>query len=288
MKKNEPFILVLIKIAAVFLLSHWTLFLSAAQYALNEEKIWSALSSEVEHLRQKKKDKEALRLLQDFQKQFPRSSHLPSAWLNMAEILLEPLGQIEDGFLYLEKTENSTDDMRIMTRVKEYKKKYGHTVTQKRLNKLQNAVLRYFMEHQSFPGEIQQLFSSSAIQIHDLKDGFGSAIVYELKNNPLFKGENELAYVLFSTGEDQKKGTHDDLFPEKEVHSSGEGPLSVINTYQEGKLWVAEISYPSHNRSSRITRKIKEGELFQDFYVFGIGEQGLVLLKGEKPLVVKK
>ena len=267
---------------------HLVFFLPAAQYSTDEENIWSALSQQIENLLQQKKEKEAFQLLFDFQKHYPRSTHLPFIWLKMGEVLSGPLHRMEDGFLYLEKAENGGDP-EIKIKAAELKGNYAAEVTQKRLDKIQNALLRYFIEHQTFPKELQHLIStSSVVSGNDLKDGYGAELVYELKNNPLFQGKNELTYTLFSSGKDGKKGSGDDLAPIKEISSSKDKNLTILNIYQEGKSRVAEIGLPGQGKNSKTIKKVKEGDIFQDYLVFGIGEQGVILLKEQRPLVIKR
>jgi len=250
-----------------------------------------ALQANVESLKQEQKYSEAVSLLRDFEQQTESLELRSEVKFQKALLYLNHLNQLEKGFNLLEQCLSPAEaalPARLHAEASILKFKFAIPITQKWLNRWNDLLIQYFAEHQDFPKDLFLLGSENTKR--RWKDAYGFAFVYRLEDHPAFAGEDALHPVLFSVGEDNKAATEDDLRPEIPDTLKFVDGLKLVDTFQEKEQWRAEICYLDNylDRGSPRTQKIKESDTFLDYQVFGIAEEGVVLLKNQDPLILRK
>lgn len=258
----------------------------ALNASTTEDLVWGAVYEQARELKTEKRFHEALRALEDFQKQYPKSVHLGALYLEKADLLLDSLGDIENGFSCLEQAGEL--GMRNNERLLSIKEHFGVPITEKRLQTLSFHLYKYFLDKLEYPETLEALeYKFPNLTPRDFCDGFGKTFVYVLRSNKVIKGENRLAFDLLSSGPDGALKTEDDLTikPQKTDDSL---TCRVLGIYEEEGVWTADLEYLDKQRRTSVTQKIREGSLFEDYFVFGIAANGVVLVKDNQALVIKR
>jgi hypothetical protein len=271
MKHNQK----LIKMLLIFF-THTFLFCMSAP--IDQEQIWAALQANVSSLKQEQKYTQALSLLRDFKKQVQSPELLAEIKFQEANLCLTHLNQLEKGFDLLKSLETSLP-LHLRTKASALKSQFAKPITQKRLNRWKDLLLQHFTKHQDFPKNLSECGENTP---SFLNDGYGFTFVYRLEDHPAFSGADALRLLLLSVGEDGKEGTEDDLHPETDT--TLQQGITLLDTFQEEGQWIAEVSSPEKSHP----QKIKEGDTFLDYQVFGITEDGVLLLKDQEPLLLRK
>lgn len=270
---------------SLFILFNTPLFLEAAG---TEDMVWGAVCEQIKELKTEKRFHEALRALEDYQKQYPRSANLKWVYLEKADLLLDSFGDIENGFQFLEQAKDL--GMRSNEKLMGLKKRFSLPITEKRLQTISFYLYKFFLDKLEYPETLDALrYKFSNLLPGDLNDGFGKPFVYILRPNKIIKGENKLAFDLFSTGPDGIQKTEDDLVL-KPLKTEEQASLSyrVLGVYEEEGAWTADLEYFDKQRRTSVTEKIREGGLFDDYFVFGVAANGVVLVKDNQALVIKR
>ena len=271
-----------------FFLSSFLLFIlfSPLNASTTEDLVWGAVCEQTRQLKTEKRFHEALRALEDYQKQYPKSIHLGAVYLEKADLLLDSLGDIENGFSCLEQAGEL--GMRNNEQQLSLKERFGVSITEKRLQTLSFHLYKYFLDKLEYPETLDALgYKFPNLTLRDFCDGFGKPFIYVLRSNKVIKGENKLAFDLVSSGSDGVLKTEDDLTfkPQKTDDSL---TYRILGFYEEEGVWTADLEYLDKQRRTSVTQKIREGSLFDDYFVFGIAANGVVLVKDNQALVIKR
>jgi hypothetical protein len=262
----------------LFLLLLWSAAVFATSDRPSESDVWNAVSKHVRLLQSRKEYSRALNELAEFEKQYPRSRHVPEALLIRSEIHFGPLGNLDAGFRLLERAESGLSAAGLK-RARALRERFGSRVTEKRLSRIRYYLERYFSRRQEFPESLSRLCGAfPGLKKSDLKDGFGFPFQYARKDSPVFAGEDAWNFRLFSAGPDGTPGTEDDL--DHSAASGGgqsEADIVVVETFRENGAWKAEIVYRDPERNKRLRKTVARGDAIGTAEVFGIREKGVVL-----------
>ncbi len=275
-----------ILLPASFLLFIFSCLFSSLEASTTEDLVWDAVYEQTRELKKEKRFHEALRALDDFQKQYPKSVHLGAVYVKKADLLLDSLGDIENGFSCLEQAGElgmQNDERRLSL-----KERFGVSITGKRLQKLSFHLYKYFLDKLEYPETLDALeYKFPNLTPRDFCDGFGKSFVYALRSNKVIKGKNKLAFDLLSAGPDGVLKTEDDLTPQLQKTEDSQ-IYRILGIYEEEGVWTADLEYLDKQRRTPVTQKIREGSLFDDYFVFGIAANGVVLVKDNQALVIKR
>lgn len=261
-------------------------FLTFSIHAVDENQIYTAISDQIHECIAKNKFKDALTALKSFERQFPYSPHIPEIQIQKIEILINKLNRIDEGFYFIEHFKKSIISNK---KISEIIIKFGPVITKKRLNRINYFLRQYFTQNLFFPKKLDLLSEKfKNLKNTDLQDGFGNNFIYELKKNPLLNINNELSYNLYSLGVDSKPNTEDDIYPDLVEISDNNNIFTVVDTFKDKDTWIAEIIYFQPNQKTKINKKIKENDTIGDYFVFGINENGVIFIKDNKLLSVKR
>ena len=257
--------------------------------SISQRDLWAALKEEIKSLTSEKKYKEALASLEGFEKQFPASPDLPEVRVEEAMILIVYQNLLEKGYPLLEKAEKEAQGI-VLEKVLQLKKQCAPLITQKRLAKVDYLLRRSFAENIRFPASLEELPQKfNQLKREELKDGYGRDFHYELVSSGMFPDGNKMVPILYSLGEDGKEKTTDDLFPEKETGKTDKAAIFTLEqVYSENNRWLAEVSYFDSRLKQKSNKKIREGDFLGEYFVFGIRENGVIFLKDNQPLVIKR
>lgn len=101
-------------------------------------------------------------------------------------------------------------------------------------------------------------------------------------------GADQLFYRLYSTGPDGVSGTEDEIFLTFSSKPEVKTNVNLVDSYEFEGRWMAEIEYYDEKKKSLISKKVEINDSVYDFFVYGISENGVILLKDNEPLVLKK
>lgn len=247
--------------------------------------IWRSVKKQVIDLENSKNYSKAVNILDSFEKNFPNSNLLPLVYFEKAGIYLNHIGLLDKGFFFLEKAEVTKDKI-LSDKIQRLREQFADSITKIRLEKIQYYLLLYFVENISLPENLTDLSKAyNRLKKRDLLDGFGHFMCYELKPNSAIKSDFKLDFNLYSKGKDGEKNSKDDIFCE-DTKDEGDVNISVLSIHCDKYIWKGEIKFIDAKEKTSRELVVKEGDFFDDYYVFSIQESGIIFLKNGMPVIV--
>lgn len=263
------------------------LFAPLLQSATTEDLIWDAVFGQVKELKSEKQFHEAQKALENYLKQYPKNTHLGEISLEQADLFLNSLNDIETGFHFLEKAR--TLGMQSNENFLALKERFATPITEKRLHMISFFLYKFFLDRLEYPETLTTLSGKfTHLPEEDFIDGFGKPFIYASRPSKVIKGDNRMSFDLFSAGPDGIPGNEDDLTLKTENASEPSHSFKLLGLYEEEGIWTADLEYPDKDKRNTLTRKIREGMSFDDYFVFGIAQNGVVLVKDNEALVIKR